>query len=249
MSNDWAYANRILTTLGGSHAYGTNTPTSDRDIRGVALPPVPWLLGFPPSDQARWTAERRDPDDVVIHALPKFCRLALQANPTILEVLFCREEDVIDQTAIGKELRAMREAFLSKRAYVSFSGYAAGQLKRMRSHNTEHGARQTAVAQHGYDPKNAMHLIRLLLVARYLLTEGVVYVRLPDADLSLLRQIRQAQLTVAQIQRMAEELDRECFDRRDQAPLPEEPDRARVEAWLMRTQAAWCLQGVMTDGH
>ena len=30
-------SNIILLGLGGSHAYGTNTPESDLDIRGVAL--------------------------------------------------------------------------------------------------------------------------------------------------------------------------------------------------------------------
>lgn len=245
MSQAWARANRILTVVGGSHAYGTATPTSDRDVRGVALPPPAWLLGFSPQE-TRWTVESRTPrDDVVIHALPKFCRLALNANPTILDVLFCHDDDVLTATTWGLELRHMREAFLSKRAYQSFSGYAAGQLQRMRSHNTDHGARQGAIAQYGYDVKNAMHLIRLLLVARYLLTAGLVYVRLPDADVTLLRKIRAGHFTAAEIQARAADLDRQCVSLRDGAPLPEEPDRARVEAWLIQTQTAWCQEGVV----
>lgn len=36
-TNEHLGKNIILLGLGGSHAYGTNTPESDLDIRGIAL--------------------------------------------------------------------------------------------------------------------------------------------------------------------------------------------------------------------
>ena len=36
-TNEHLNSNIILLGLGGSHAYGTNTDTSDLDIRGIAL--------------------------------------------------------------------------------------------------------------------------------------------------------------------------------------------------------------------
>lgn len=36
----------LLLTLGGSRAYGTNLPTSDVDIRGIAATPMSALFGL-----------------------------------------------------------------------------------------------------------------------------------------------------------------------------------------------------------
>ena len=45
MSNPYVHNNLMFLTLGGSHAYGTNTPTSDIDLRGCAFMPKEVLLG------------------------------------------------------------------------------------------------------------------------------------------------------------------------------------------------------------
>ncbi len=36
----WLNDNTIYLTKHGSQAYGTNTPTSDLDVRGVCIPPI-----------------------------------------------------------------------------------------------------------------------------------------------------------------------------------------------------------------
>ena len=42
----WLKNRTILLTRTGSHAYGTNTPESDEDYRGVCIPPPEYYLGL-----------------------------------------------------------------------------------------------------------------------------------------------------------------------------------------------------------
>lgn len=234
----WSQEGLILKTLGGSHAYGLQTETSDVDYRGVALPPVSWLVGFPPADYSSQTAETKtDVDDVVVHTLQKFCTLALKGNPNVLEVLFCRDEEVVFSTQDGHDLRAMRDAFLSRAVYASLSGYAFAQLKRMRNHNTDHGAHRDLIEKYGYDTKNGMHLVRLLLMGKEILATGELHVYREDREFLL--SIRNGTYTAHQLQAMAEEMDAECLKLRDTSPLPERPDRERIESWLMEVQTRW----------
>lgn len=69
-----------------------------------------------------------------VYALAKFVRLAADANPSILEVLFCRDAEVRVCTPLGERLRAARHLTLSTRAAESFSGYGLQQLKRIQGH-------------------------------------------------------------------------------------------------------------------
>jgi hypothetical protein len=41
----WLPARTIYLTRHGSHAYGTSLPTSDLDIRGIAIAPIHYYLG------------------------------------------------------------------------------------------------------------------------------------------------------------------------------------------------------------
>jgi len=245
----WYDQNLVLLTLGGSHAYGLATETSDVDERGVALPPVDWLVGFPPGNErpqthnphrlinAKGLPEKRD---VVVHTLAKFCRLALNANPNTLELLFCREQDVLLQTEVGEQLRGMRDKFLSLRAYASYSAYAVAQLKRMRNSHPDHGSRPAAITPYGYNPKNAMHVIRVLRMSKTLLETGHLEVYRRDRE-DLLA-IRQGTYPIEYIQTMAETLDAECRLAYEHSSLPAQPDAKGVEQWLIRIQAHW-VQG------
>lgn len=234
---EWHVLNLILKVRGGSHAYGLNTESSDMDYRGVALPPVQWLVGFAPSDKA-WTVEHKvGNEDVVVHALPKFCRLALGANPNMWDILFCRDADVVVETAFGTELRQLRKKFLSRRAYKPFTGYAYSQLVGMKNHNTRHGAHGPLIEKFGYDTKNAVHLIRLLRMGLEVLTTGEVHVY-REHDREELLGIRGGAMSYTQVVAEAERMLKECELALPTSPLPEEPDAKSVEDWLMDVQAA-----------
>jgi hypothetical protein len=121
----------------GSHAYGTNVETSDEDFKGVCVKPKECYLGFLNRfEQHEHMGSKSDGIDSVIYSLDKFVTLASDCNPSIIEVLFVDESDVVKIDSFGEELRMMRETFISKKAKHTFSGYATAQLKRIKTHKS-----------------------------------------------------------------------------------------------------------------
>jgi uncharacterized protein len=99
------------------------------DVRGICLPPREALLGL-----ARFEQHEIPDEDTVIYDLRKFCRLALKANPNILEMLFVPEDAILEIDEYGKGLIENRHLFLSTRVVHTYSGYAFSQLKRIEGH-------------------------------------------------------------------------------------------------------------------
>lgn len=127
----------IYLTKHGSHAYGTNVPTSDTDYKGVAVPPKEFLLGYAFNfEQKEELVSKGHPDDKVIFDIRKFIGLAADCNPNIIEVLHTHSSDVVSITKSGERLLASRDLFLSKKAKHTFSGYAHAQLKRIKTHRS-----------------------------------------------------------------------------------------------------------------
>jgi predicted nucleotidyltransferase len=126
----WLPTRTIYITRHGSHAYGLNTPESDLDLRGIAIPPKEYFIGFLKRFEQ---AESKDPD-LTIHDIRKFFVLAAECNPNIIEVLWSDEEDHLLITPVGKKLLDARALFLSRKAKSTFSGYAIAQLKRIKTH-------------------------------------------------------------------------------------------------------------------
>lgn len=127
----WIHDRTILLTKHGSHAYGLATETSDLDLKGVAIPPREYVLGFVKNFEQ---LETREPCDMVIYELRKFCRLAADCNPNIIEVLWTDPSDHLLRTPLGDKLVEARASFLSRKARHTFSGYAMSQLKRIKTH-------------------------------------------------------------------------------------------------------------------
>jgi predicted nucleotidyltransferase len=126
----WLAESTIFATLHGSHAYGTNTPSSDVDIKGFCVPPKEYFFGFQNKFEQ---AETKDPD-MVIYDIRKFFDLAANCNPNIIEVLYTDESDWITCTPLGRKIIEHKNMFLSMRAKYTFSGYAVSQLKRINTH-------------------------------------------------------------------------------------------------------------------
>lgn len=115
-------------TLSGSKAYGTDILTSDTDIRGVALERPEEVYGSKVFEQV----EERE-TDTVVYALRKFVGLCKACNPNVIEMLGTKPEHVLFANDIGRLLRENVELFLSKRAYITFTGYATAQLRRIQN--------------------------------------------------------------------------------------------------------------------
>ncbi len=115
-----------LVGLGGSHAYGTNTETSDLDVRGIALNSKEDILGGSTFEQF----ENRE-TDTVIYGFNKIINLLSNCNPNVIEMLGLKPEHYLYLSPIGKEILDNKKMFLSKKAIHTFGGYATSQLRRL----------------------------------------------------------------------------------------------------------------------
>jgi predicted nucleotidyltransferase len=141
----------ILLTVAGSRAYGLHRAGSDVDLKGVAIPPRRYLHGFARRFEQADSSSHLAPFAALlngeerqavaetklegsIYHLVKFFSLAADANPNILDALFCRDDEVRLLHPLGARLREHRQLFLSAKAKHTFSGYAAAQMKRIQLH-------------------------------------------------------------------------------------------------------------------
>lgn len=116
----------MFLTLGGSHSYGTNTDTSDVDIRGCTMNSASEIVGLSSFEQLV-----EEKTDTTVYAFNKLITLLVNCNPNTIEMLGCKPDHYIYMTDIGQEMIDNRKMFLSKRAFHSFGGYANQQLNRL----------------------------------------------------------------------------------------------------------------------
>lgn len=141
----------ILATVAGSRAYGMAVETSDVDMKGIAIPPKKYRIGylhrFEQADKASHIQnfysylndeEKRAVDERglegSVYDIRKFFKLAVDNNPNILDLLFCRDSEVKYSTAVGDKLREHARDFLSTKSRFTFAGFALSQLKRINTH-------------------------------------------------------------------------------------------------------------------
>mgnify|MGYP001588205805 CR=1 FL=1 len=116
----------ICKTVFGSHLYGTATPTSDNDVRGIFLPSKnEILLGRVPrtnKDNGNST------EDFELYSIHHFVKLACEGQTLAFDMLWTPTHQVERGEAghVWDELCALRHKFLSKRM-SAFVGYARGQ--------------------------------------------------------------------------------------------------------------------------
>lgn len=123
--------NCILNVVSGSHAYGTNIPSSDWDERGVFVDDMARIaLPFEKIEQVKHSE-----NDKVLFELSKFMPLLLSQNPNVIELLWTDETDVLYKNECGSSLIANRSEFLSIKVKDSYVGYAMAQLRRIKGHN------------------------------------------------------------------------------------------------------------------
>ena len=135
--------NVILLAVGGSHAYGMDTPTSDIDIRGIALnTKEEILLG------KNWKSVVDVDTDTTIYSFNKIIDLLTQCNPNTIEILGCKPEHYLYlHPLFGKILLDFKTAFLSQRCIFTFGGYAEAQLRRLEN-KSAHLTSQTEYEHH-----------------------------------------------------------------------------------------------------
>lgn len=211
-----------LLVVAGSKAYGLDTATSDTDYRGFFVAPTEQILGVHRTADS-WVSN--DPD-LSAHEVGKFVDLALQANPTDLEILSI--DSPLVSSPLAEDLRANADAFWSNQAKARFRGYAASQFRR--AMNRPHGPFSSVTRKR--TAKHARHLLRLLQQGRHLLEHGEMRVRVPNRD----EIFAFGDLPLDERAEAAEDE----FVRYDEivSVLPDEPDVERVNEILVRHRIA-----------
>lgn len=217
----WSLFDRvILKVVIGSRAYGLEEAGSDTDRRGVFLPTaeqhwslygVPQQIDDEPAQETYWE-------------LQKLCVLGLKANPNVLECLW--SPLVEHATPLGRELLAMRTAFLSRLVFQTYSGYVASQFRKIEAGMRQHGEPKW---------KHVMHLVRLMHAGIVVLATGEVPVHV-GAHRDYLLRVRRGQIAWPDIEAVRQQLHRDFEAAAKSTSLPERPDYERVDLFLRRAR-------------
>jgi hypothetical protein len=86
---------------------------------------------------------------------------------------------------------------------------------------------------YGFDTKYAMHMLRLGFQGVELLTTGRLSLPMREPERSYLLDVRRGKITEQECLTRAGELERELADLEATSALPEAPEEARVEEWVL----------------
>ena len=209
----------VYRCIVGSTAYGLAQDGSDVDRRGFYLPPaeLEWSLAGVPE-------QLEGGEEEVYWEIEKFLRLALKANPNVLECLY---SPIVECCApIAQELLSIRHIFLSQYVHRTYNAYVLSQFKKLEQDMRNHGQLRW---------KHVMHLIRLLLSGVNVLRHGFVPLRVDDHRDRLLA-IRRGEVSWEDVERWRLALHRDLDDALQNTRLPEHPDYARANDFLVRAR-------------
>lgn len=213
----------LLSGVVGSTAYGLAHAQSDVDRLGVFVEPTRNLVGFTkPTETFHQTGTE---EDITLHEVAKFLRLAMACNPTILELLWL---DSYEGTSVpGKVMVSFREKFLSangvRNAYL---GYATQQFKKLQARGDGSFSSDTR----NRSLKHARHLLRLLTAGLELYRTGTMSVRVAYPEM-----LRTDAETLVANPELAQDVIRRAEEDFDQytTALPSGPDQEFWTAFLM----------------
>lgn len=227
----------ILHAYRGSIAHGMYVPQSnpdsidDKDTMAFCVPPLDHYYGLAEFGSRGTQEIKRGEWDIVVYEARKAIRLLAQGNPNVLSMLWLPENMVISITPAGRHLLDHRDLFVGRHAYKAFVGYAVAQMRKMEggAHQGYMGEkRKQLVERHGYDTKNAAHLIRLLRMGIEFVRDGELNVHRHDAQELLA--IKAGEWPLERVKAEAERLFRRAEDAYDRTTLPVRPDADRVNA-------------------
>jgi len=236
----------ILRVPAGSNLHGLNVPgTDDSDEVAICVEDIDAALGFSEFDQYiyRTAAEREGKHDassqcgdldLTIFSLRKFLRLAMQGNPQILQCLFVPVPLWIKGDARGAQLQEMAPLIVSRHAGSRYLGYLEAQKQRLMGERGQKKVNRPKLeAEHGFDTKYAMHILRLGFQGVELMSTGTLTLPMPEKDRAFVYATRLGQVPLQDVLTRAGELERQIKDMLLDAPVPAEPAREELQAWMV----------------
>ncbi|MEM9191917.1 MAG: nucleotidyltransferase domain-containing protein [Myxococcota bacterium] len=225
----------VFATISGAHLYGFASPDSDIDLRGAFLHPTDAMLGLHPPDETVTIEDKTIDLDWVAHDLRKFARLMTRHNGYVLEQLYSPLV-VVDTPEFG-ELRALGKACITRPTVRHYRGFARGRRGRL--------------AESAPTVKHLLYAYRVFLSGIHLMQSGEVC-----SNIAVLNErFRRPEIheLVARKQAGAEKmelspgdlelhnpildgLERELTEAYEKSALPEEPEIAPLDAFVVRTR-------------
>lgn len=212
-------SNLLLKGVVGSQAFGLAHERSDYDYQGIFVAPTEAFLGLSNTPQESYVFKN---PDTTYHEVGKYCRLALKANPTVLDLMWLDNYNV--RTQLGTELVNLRNNFLSY-PYVrnAYLGYATSQMGKVDKRDDP-----DKVAKH------ARHLARLLHQGFELYSTGTYSVKLADPEYFIRLGKEAAKGNVEVVKNFV--LSYIVKFGTAESVLPEKPNTEPVNAWLLKVR-------------
>ena len=214
----WA-KNTILAGMCGSHVHGTWLPpddpnaTDDVDVFSVIVHPKAHYLGLPYYHRANQSYQTHGENlDIAVFEAVHYISLLAKGNPNVNMHLWLEPHEYFARSAAGEILIATRENFISEQMFVSFGGYAYGQLKRM-THGERMGymgaKRKELFEERGFDTKNAAHCVRLFYMGLHFVRTHELQPKLDNGELDVVLAIKKGEMGLAEVEARANALDAE----------------------------------------
>lgn len=122
----------LVKAIAGSHLFGTNTPTSDMDYKGIFFPTKEEIL-LGKFDQTvhnhtnnSGNKNTKDDIDIEFYSLDKFLKMLYQGQTVAWELLFTPDHMILEKHPLWDEIRAAAPLFLNKKV-DAFIGYCKQQ--------------------------------------------------------------------------------------------------------------------------
>lgn len=251
----------ILRVPAGSTLHGLHIPgTDDRDEVAICIEDISAAIGFAEFEQYiyRTAAEREGKHDapsqagdldLTIFSLRKFLRLAMQGNPQILQCLFVPPSLCLFRDARGGQLQDLAPLIVSRQAGHRYLGYLEAQRQRLLGERGQKKVNRPELeAKHGYDTKYAMHILRLGFQGVELMTTGKLTLPMAEKDRAFTYAVRLGEVPIQEALTRAGELERQIKDLLLDAPIPADPAREQIEAWMVSMYFQnWKSREIKTD--
>lgn len=217
--------------LAGSRLFGIDGPDSDYDYIGATVEGEDYRLGL--KGQFEQETFKGENFEGTVYSLWKMVTMLMSGNPTIVTTMFA--DPIRDDYGICTDW--FREAASSRKAGKAFMGYMTSQRLKMLGQKTGTN-RPALISTYGFDTKFAGHMIRLGYQGCEYLETGTITLPMPYESTTAgsaqnVRDIRAGQWTLDQILGEAEALEARLERAYDTTSLPDEPDVAALNDWLI----------------
>lgn len=240
--------NLITAFYAGSAQTGTFIEgVSDLDICGVYIEPVESVLCLNYSTESGYVETTNKTDgrntnldtDVTFKTLKEWASLAAQGNPTQLGVLFSRKEmcePALFNSVWYTDIQPNAFLFAASGHAEAFLGYGQSQLQRMQGikGKGKHGQRPDLAERLGlaYDPKAAMHMIRMMHEGLEFVKTGKITYPRPEVDELL--EIRNGKWARDRIITRYLKLEEQLQKAKDTSILPQKTDVREINEVLSK---------------